>query len=163
MYRESSMPANKSFRAQHVDREATITVHLPFDETFELFTPEGERDWVPGWAPEYLHRAEDDGVDTAFRTHHDGEETLWMVLEHDLDEGCIGYARVTPESRLGTVMIDVEAIDDTSCWVTVCYELTALTASGNRLLEGFTQEMFERKMADWEARIARLAPASGVR
>ena len=157
------MPRTTSFRPRHVDREATLTVYLPREEAFELFTPEGERRWVPGWQPEYLHRAPRDGVDTAFRTRHDGEETLWMVLEHDLEDGCLGYARVTPGSRLGTVMLDFEAIDDTSCWVTVCYELTALTAAGNAVLERFTQPAYEAMLADWEARIARLAPPAGVR
>ncbi len=151
------MPTKNAFRARHVDREATIAVALPLAETFALFTPEGERRWVPGWEPEYLHRAEHDGVDTAFRTSHGGEDTLWMVLEYDVEDGCLGYARVTPGSRLGTVMLDIEPIDDTSCWVTVCYELTALSDAGNELLGRFTQRAFEEMCADWEARIAALA------
>lgn len=157
------MSRTTTFRPRHVDREATLTVHLPIADTFELFTPQGERRWVPGWDPEYLHRAEDDGVDTAFRTHHGGEETLWMVLEHDPEEGCIGYARVTPGSRLGTVMVDIEAIDDTSCWVTVRYELTALSEAGNAALKRFTRGAFEAMLAEWEARIEGLAPPAGLR
>ena len=86
-------------------RRASGGFELPVSASVGIgfFTPEGERRWVPDWEPEYLHRAPDDGVDTAFRTRHGGEETLWMVLEHDPEDGCLGYARVTPESRLGTV------------------------------------------------------------
>src|SRR5690242_13132849 len=31
----------------------TIHVPLPPTEALELFTPEGERDWVPGWDPHH--------------------------------------------------------------------------------------------------------------
>lgn len=148
------MTARSRFRARHIDHTATLTVELPLDEAMELFTPQGERDWIPGWEPEYLFRAEDDGADTVFRTHHDGEETLWMVLDFDAEEGSAVYARITPGSRLGTVMIDGEEIDDTSTWITVTYELTALSEEGNETLREFTEEVFEEMVAEWERWIA---------
>ena len=32
-----------------------ITVDLPVDAAFMLFTPAGEELWVDGWAPRYVH------------------------------------------------------------------------------------------------------------
>ena len=154
------MPRRSRFIARHVDHTATLTVERPLAEAMALFTPEGERRWVPGWDPEYFFRADEDGPDTAFRTTHDGEETLWMVLDADLEEGSAGYARITPGSRMGTVMIDGEAIDDTSCWITVTYELTALSEEGNAVLERFTQGAFEEMIRDWGAAIAALDAAA---
>lgn len=126
---------------------------MPLEYAMAFFTPEGERGWVAGWDPEYLYRSEDDGVDTAFRTTHDGEDTLWMVLDMDLEEGSAGYARITPGSRMGTVMIDGEAIDETSCWITVTYELTALSPAGNAVLKAMTPETFATMIGEWERKI----------
>ena len=142
-----------SFKARHIDYTGTITVYLPAEEAFELFTPEGERAWVPGWKPRYFYRAPEDGPDTSFLTKHGGEETLWMVLAADEEELSAGYARITPGSRMGTVMVEVEPIDDTSSWVTVSYELTALTPAGNTVLKKFDKQAFKAMLSDWEQRL----------
>ena len=146
---------SRGFRARHVSHCGVITVLLPAEETLELFTPEGERDWVPSWEPEYLFRADgDDEIDTVFRTDHDGEESLWIVLDHDLEMYQAAYARITPGSRLGTVAIDIDPIDETSCWVEVCYELTALSPAGNLVLERFDARAFRQMLDEWERRIS---------
>ncbi len=133
----------------------SLTVMAPAEATLSLFTPEGERRWVPEWEPEYLFRAGGgDEIDTVFRTHHDGEETLWIVLEHDLEEHDAAYARITPGSRLGTVTVEVEPIDETSCWVEVCYEMTALSPEGNAVLQRFDAKAFRAMLDEWERRIA---------
>jgi hypothetical protein len=147
--------ADERFEPLHVTRRGTLTVMAPADETLELFTPEGERRWVPDWDPHYLFRAGGgDEIDSVFRTEHGSEETLWIVLEHDLEDHTAAYARLTPGSRLGTVTVDVEPIDETSCWVEVCYELTALTPAGNEVLRQFDDVAFRRMLDEWEQRIA---------
>lgn len=149
------MPATPRFTPLHRSHRGTVTVMAPADETLALFTPEGERRWVPDWAPDYLFRAGGgDEIDTVFRTAHDNEETYWIVLEHDLEEHAAAYARITPGSRLGTVTIDVEPIDETSCWVEVCYEMTAMTPAGNAALKQFDRKAFEAMLAEWQERIA---------
>ena len=50
------MPAD-AFRSLHISRKGTLTVELGFEETLDLFTPEGERAWIDDWHPEYLYRA----------------------------------------------------------------------------------------------------------
>lgn len=42
------------FTPAHATRSAAIHLHAPADRVFPLFTPEGERLWVPGWNPRYL-------------------------------------------------------------------------------------------------------------
>lgn len=149
------MTAREGFTPLHVSHCGTLTVMAPAADALELFTPEGERRWVPGWSPEYLFRdGGGDEIDTVFRTEHDGEETLWIVLEHDLDEHDAAYARLTPGSRVGTVTVDVEPIDETSCWVEVCYELTAVSAAGNDVLRRFDARAFRAMLDEWERRIA---------
>lgn len=144
-----------TFRPLHISRKGVLTVERGFEETLELFTPEGERQWVEGWRPEYLHRAGGgDEIDTVFRTRHGGEETLWIVLDHDREEGTAAYSRLTPGSRLGTVTVSVEGIDEGSCWVEVCYEMTGLSPEGNAILKALDAKAFQRMLDDWQQRIA---------
>ena len=151
------MPPQR-FRPRHISRNGFFTVLLPFDETLELFTPEGERRWVDDWKPEYLYRAGGgDEIDTVFLTRHGGEETHWIVLDHDREDGTVSYSRITPGSRLGTVAVSVEGIDEKSCWVEVSYELTATTEAGNVALARLTPGAFRKMLADWERRIAALS------
>lgn len=151
--------ATARFRPRHVSRNGVITVELPFDEALELFTPEGERQWVDDWDPEYLYRAGGgDEIDTVFRTTHGGEETLWIVLEHDRENGTVSYSRITPGSRLGTVAVSVDRIDERTCWVDVSYELTGISEAGNKVLEEqFTPRAYREMLDEWQRRIAALA------
>jgi hypothetical protein len=152
------------FAARHVSHKGSITVHADRARTLDLFTPEGEREWVPGWSPEYLFRAGGgDEIDTVFRTAHGDEETLWIVLDHDRDEGTASYARITPGSRLGTVTVAVEPIDETSCWVEICYELTGLSPEGNAVLARFDARAFRAMLAEWEERIGRVLGVPAAR
>lgn len=151
------------FTARHVSHKGSITVLAPARKALDLFTPEGERQWVDDWSPEYLFRAGGgDEIDTVFRTRHQGEETLWIVLDHDRDEGSAAYARITPGSRLGTVTVAVQPIDETSCWVEICYELTGLSAEGNAVLERFNARAFQAMLREWEERLGRLLGAPVV-
>jgi hypothetical protein len=43
------------FEARSAEFSGHFTVHAPIDAVFELFSPLGEQEWVPGWNPELLH------------------------------------------------------------------------------------------------------------
>lgn len=149
------MAAARPFRAVHVSHRGAITVLCGGAEALELFTPEGERGWVADWSPDYLFRAGGgDEIDTVFRTQHGGERTEWIVLDHDLEALTLAYARLTPGSRVGTVTVSIEPIDDTSCWAEICYEMTATSEAGNATLRAFDSKAFAAMLADWEGRLA---------
>ena len=42
----------------HVERMGVVAMDLPATETFPLFSAEGERRWVAGWDPCYVHPIE---------------------------------------------------------------------------------------------------------
>lgn len=148
------MPA-ESFRPLHISRQGTLTVDVCFEDALELFTPEGERRWVEDWRPEYLYRAGGGNeIDTVFRTRHGSEETLWIVLDHDREQGTAAYSRITPGSRLGTVTVSVDGIDERSCWVEVCYEMTGLSPAGNAVLRALDNKAFQAMLDEWQQRIA---------
>lgn len=146
--------------AVHIEVSGTIRVAAPVAGAFSFFTPKGERTWVAGWEPEYLHPA--GGIlceGLTFRTQHGGEETLWLVSHlaapHEAD-----YVRVTPGSRMGVVTVRVAAAGDAVSDVTVSYRLTSLSAAGDSVVEQFARGLQEY-LTGWERSIGALLTTSG--
>jgi hypothetical protein len=144
----------------HVERSAVLHLPIPPQEALPLFTPEGEREWVAGWEPEPLHAPggslSNEGA--VFRTAVGGEETLWLVLEVDSAAGRAAYVRITPGSRLGTVHVRCVPADGGTD-VTVRYRLTALSPSGESVIEALTAEAFATTIEGWRRDLERLLAA----
>jgi hypothetical protein len=146
----------------HVERTGTLHVDRPLAQAFPLFSPEGERRWVDGWNPRYLHPRDvrSDAPGTVFQTRHHNEETNWLVLRYSPGEGIAEYVRITPGSRLGTVTVRA-AERGTGTEVEVTYCLTSLSAAGGRALDAITDESYAAMLHEWEAAIARALDARG--
>jgi hypothetical protein len=115
----------------------TLHVPLPPGDAIALFTPEGERAWVPHWDPQHAS-------DTVFTTHG----TIWVVVDETADSR--RYARVTPGLHAGTVAVRCEPDGDhTRAHVT--YELTPLGPDPG--LDRFAGG-FDAMLAEWERLIA---------
>jgi ABC-type amino acid transport substrate-binding protein len=114
----------------------SLHVALPPGRAAALFTPEGERRWAHGWAPEYP-------ADGPVFVTNDGA-TVWIEL------GDLRYARVTPGVQAGTVAVRL-APDGDGTRAEVTYDLTAL--SGDAGLAAFAAG-FDEMMAAWERAIA---------
>lgn len=146
----------ESFVPVHLERGGLLRLDLPLDRAFALLTPEGERLWVEGWEPEYLHpqaRPDTPSAGTVFRTRHGGEETLWLVLAFDAAAGAVDYARLTPGSRVGTVSVRARATGEVSTEAEITYRMTALSPDGNRKLQEMTPEGFLAMLGRWDAAI----------
>lgn len=131
----------------------TITVPLSADRAIHLFTPRGEEDWVPGWAPHYLHPAGGETeADMVFTTGEGDEATIWTCLVWSPETGHARYLRVTPASRLA--FVDVRCRPDAAqTRVTVSYEMQALTDAGKALIAATTEASFVRMIGEWEGLI----------
>jgi hypothetical protein len=142
--------------AAHIEVSGGLRIPTPPAEAFSFFTPEGERLWVPGWEPEYLHPSDGALVEgLTFRTHHGGELTLWLVLRCDPAVGTIDYVRVTPDSRIGTVTVRLVPDGASGTLATVAYELTSLSPEGDRKLHAFAPG-FPDMVGQWERSISAL-------
>jgi hypothetical protein len=122
----------------------TVDVLLPPDEALTLFTPAGEREWVPGWDPAFP-AGEDVSPGTTFTTH---DRSVWVIA--DRTPHSMRYARVTAGVCAGTVEVRCEpAGSQTRAHVT--YDLTALgdAAALDRFADGY-----DAMLAEWESMIA---------
>jgi hypothetical protein len=136
---------------------AELTVDQPQTAALLLFTPEGERAWVPGWDPAFPAAQRTAGPGAVFLTGHGEDTTTWVMV--DEDERSVRYARVTPGATAGTVAVNVLDAEPARTRLRVSYDLTALSAGGARWLQDFAAG-FTGYIAHWEAAIA-AATASG--
>ena len=141
----------------HVERTGAFRVKRPLGQAFPLFSPEGERRWVKGWAPRYLHPRDvpSDAAGTVFQTHHNNEETQWLVLRYSPDDGVAEYVRITPGSRVGVVTVRATERDGVT-EVEVTYRLTSLSQAGTRTLEAMTEASYAEMLREWEKLIRAL-------
>ncbi len=121
-----------------------------------LFTAEGERAWAgDGWDPTFPSPERRDGPGAVFTTEHSGH-TTWVTVDHQPDR--VRYARVSDGLTAGTIAVEVVAADaDAEVDVTrvrVTYDLTALSAAGERWLEHFDAG-YGAEIASWADDIAR--------
>lgn len=140
------------FAPAHATRSATIHLHAPPDRVFPLFTPEGERRWVPGWNPRYLWPS-DGATQTGmtFLTEHEGRESTWMVADFDPPRRAV-YTRVT--AGLSVVRVEVRCEPDgDGTAATIRYDYVGLAPAGNDSVEQMTETHYVAWMAEWEAAI----------
>lgn len=141
----------------HIERHAALRLPLAPAAALPLFTPEGERAWVPGWDPVPIH-APDGSLSRSgavFTTAADGEATLWLVLGVDPEAGVAEYVRITPGNRLGTVHVRCLPDGDGSL-VEVDYRLTALSEAGATKLAAVTRAAFAATIEGWQRDLERL-------
>ncbi|QIG40753.1 SRPBCC family protein [Microbacterium sp. 4R-513] len=134
----------------------TLTVALPPERAFPLFTARGETLWVPGWSPEFVSDVDDDTQPgTVWRTRTHEHETTWIVVESRPPTAAT-YARVTPGHSATTVRVRLEATV-TGSLVHVDYDLTSLDPSADALLEQFVAE-YDDMLAEWQRLISDALP-----
>ena len=146
-----------SFTAEHALRTHSFIVALPAARAFRLFEPEGERAWAEGWEPRYVHPADghaEEGM--VFTTGHGSEDTIWMLVRHDPQAGIVEYARVTPGSRVATVLVQCASLEAARTRVTVIYRFTGLSDAGNALVRGMDEARYRAYIDSWAAAIAKL-------
>lgn len=144
-----------SDRPRHV-LDGELTVALPPEKAFPLFTARGEQLWVPGWSPQFTARTDDDtAIGTVWRTSADGRETTWIVVESNPPVSA-AYARVTPGHSATTVRVRLEPSGEGSR-VRVRYDITSLDESADPLLEQFAAE-YDEMLREWHRLIADALP-----
>lgn len=126
------------------------------DEVFTLFSPQGERGWVPGWDPEMLHPSGDAWEERqVFRTREERGEAVWVISRLDRAGHRVEYHRVEPGRWVARVEVRCRPLDGGRTEASVEYAFIGLSESGNREIDGMTEEEYEAKMARWSGWIER--------
>jgi hypothetical protein len=141
--------------AQHVSRVGSFELPCAADTAFPLFSPEGEREWVKGWAPTpvFPERIEF-ARDTVFRQGKGEEEAVWTIIEADWRTHRAEYVRVAPNSHTAHIVVKVEPLGHERSRVVVSYTVTAFGEDATSLVEAFSEEAYAAKMRDWQKQIS---------
>ena len=122
----------------------------PVDRVFELFSPIGERQWVPGWDPELLHPPDVEWAEgLIFRTREEMGDAIWVVTRLDRDGHSVEYHRVEPARYVARVRIRCEPRSERETKVETSYAFVGLSAEGNAEITVMTAGDYQGKMERW--------------
>ena len=140
----------------HIDRAGMVAVALPFAEAVPLFTPEGERPWVAGWDPCYVHPVDPSaGEGVVFQTTNKGNKTAtWVQTRYEPATGAASYVYVIPGHHTGMVDVRVTPDGEERSRASVRYRMTSLSCDADGFVRAFG-EAYEDEMADWAEAIQR--------
>lgn len=146
-----------AFSPGSVEFSGELTVALPIDETFELFSPLGEKLWVPGWDPELLHPPDatwERGL--IFRTREMYGDAVWLVTALARGGHDVEYHRVEPGRYVARVRVHCVPLSEQRTRVTVRYAFVGLSEEGNADIVKMTASDYEQKMERWSGWIDEL-------
>jgi hypothetical protein len=133
-----------------IQLEGGFSVAGPVDSVFELFSPLGEKAWVPGWDPELIHPL---GVSwergLVFRTREERGEAIWIVTSLDRQRHEVEYHRVEPGRYVARVGVACSARGPNETDVRVSYGFVGLSAVGNEDIARMSADAYEEKMRRW--------------
>jgi len=145
-----------TFCARTVTLVGEFVVPASVEDVFPLFSPEGERSWVPGWDPEVLHPPRGEWREgQVFRTREETGEAVWVITRLDRARSAVEYHRVEPGRYVAHVAVRCREAPDRQAHVTVAYSFVGLSESGNREIASMTQEAYDAKMSRWSEWIRR--------
>ncbi len=140
------------FISRSIRLAGAITLAGPVDEVFQLFSPLGEKQWVPGWNPELLHPPGalwEEGL--IFCTKEEMGDAIWIVTRLDHARHEVEYHRVEPERYVARIRVHCAAVAERTTEVSTSYEFIGLSDRGNSEIAAMTPDSYAEKMARWTA------------
>lgn len=139
-----------AFTPRTVRFAGTIEIQAPVSDVFELFSPEGERHWVPGWNPELLHPpGETWQRGLIFRTQEEKGPAIWVVTLLDRQAHDVEYHRVERDRYVARVAVNCASVAPQATVASVVYEFIGLTEAGNQEIDAMRDADYAEKMQRW--------------
>jgi hypothetical protein len=121
------------------------------DVVFPLFSPLGEKSWVPQWDPELLHPAGatwEQGL--VFRTNEESGDAIWVVSRLERSDHQVEYYRVECSRYVARIEVRCRAFSAAETEVQTAYEFIGLSEEGNRQIASMTHDDYKKKMIRWQ-------------
>jgi hypothetical protein len=141
-----------TFTPRSIELSGGFTLPMPSEAAFGLFSPLGEKAWVPGWDPELVHppgATWERGL--VFRTREERGDAIWVVTALDHVRHEVEYYRVEAGRYVARVNVRCSAGPDGRTDVRVTYTFVGLSDVGNQDIAAMSPEAYEEKMGRWEA------------
>ena len=143
------------FTSQSRRLAGRVQVAAPIAQAFPLFSPLGEKAWVPGWDPELLHPSGANWTEgLIFRTRGESGDAIWVVTRLDRSAWSVQYHRVEPDLYVARVSVQCTPLTDVVTEAAIEYEFVGLSERGNLEIARMTQDAYAEKMTRWSSWIA---------
>jgi hypothetical protein len=147
-----------------IKHTAGFDISQPVEQVFPLFSPEGEKHWVPNWDYENIMGTTELSEDYVFLTgSHDDASTdaIWLVKRYVPEKWFIQFYRVEPEDKIGVVTVQCSRISYHVTHVEVTYQYIPLSEKGHRFINGFTMEIYKKFIDEWRDLLLRHFESAG--
>ncbi len=141
----------------------TGKIVLPADveRVFPLFSPLGEKAWVPGWDPRLLHPPGSEWEEgMIFLTREEEGDAVWIVTRLDRPSHEVVYHRVEAGRYVARIKVRCRDLGGRKTEATVVYAYVGLSEDGNRDLMAMTSKEYGAKMGRWRKWIQSALAAS---
>ena len=136
-----------------VRQSADFQIDQPADILFPLFSPEGEKLWIPGWDYENVIGTDDLRENYVFITkNHDHAacKTIWIVKKYKPGEYLVEFYKVEPGEKVGVIAVKCSPLSEARSNVSVTYEYIAISEKGNNFISSFTSQVYEDFIGEWQ-------------
>jgi hypothetical protein len=120
------------------------------ERAFLLFSPMGEKEWVPGWDPEILHPTRgfwEEGL--IFRTSEESGTAIWIISNLDIAAHRVSYHRVEPTRYVARIDVSCDEVSTGIAEVSTVYSFVGLSEEGNEATSVMTAMEYAAKMVRW--------------
>jgi len=136
-----------------IKHSAGFDISQPVEKVFPLFSPEGEKLWVPNWDYKNIMGTTQLSEDYVFLTaSHDHASTnaIWLAKRYEPRAWLVQFYRVEPEDKVGVVTVQCSRISDRLTHVEVTYQYIALSEKGRKFIDGFTIKTYKKFIDEWK-------------
>jgi len=144
---------------------AAFEITQPIKKTFPLFSPEGEKLWVPGWDYENIMGTTDLHEDYVFLTKnhdHASTEAIWLVKRYEPEPYLIQLYKVETGEKIGVITVQCTELSDVRTKIQVTYEYIGLSEKGNAFISKFSDSEYKDFIGEWENLLVKYFDSTGT-
>jgi len=141
-----------------ISHTKSFEMAISVEKLFPLFSPEGEKSWVPGWDYENVMGTTELAEDYIFltKTHdHGTTDAIWVVKKYDPKSHFIQFYKIEPEDKVGVVTVECTELETTRTKVQITYKYIALSATGEVFISGFDDSAYEEFIGEWQTLLSK--------
>ena len=128
-------------------------MNVPIADIFPLFSPEGEKHWVPGWDYENVMGTTELSDDYVFltKTHdHGTSDAIWVVKKYDPKLHFVQFYKIEPGEKIGVVTVKCTELEASKTMIRVTYKYLALSKGGEEFITVFNESTYEEFIDEWQ-------------
>jgi hypothetical protein len=136
-----------------INHTKSFSLDFPISKLFPLFSPEGEKHWVPGWDYENVMGKSELSEDYVFLTkthHHGATDAIWIVKAYDPESYFVQFYKIEPGYKVGVVTVQCTELNPTKTNIQVTYKYQALSTTGEEFIAGFNERAYEEFIGEWQ-------------